>query len=1022
MPPPRPRRTPIQLHDIYSIASVAARIAHRAAYLQATSSSRTSADKHAVDDVYQETYQPSRETPRPQPGSAVPRNSVKKPWPTQFKANSPLSSTSPPPRRAPRPDQISLPPQAPDGTYTEMKHVNADQEQEALSEQERSEATKKLDQSLNAYFAEIDTQESDQKEPLASASAPGINQQRENEQKEPVASTSAIALSVKEEPIASTSAVTLDSFPSSNPPQLATDVPIQNAASQASSPSVESIAEAGPSTATSPPLESVSEETDPSTTPAPAWERDELDDAPEYDVTTERRATPMRASKVPSSRIARLMHYGTLGAGLAWGAAGSFLGPSTGGDAAGKGNTASGNPFMSDSNIRRLVDKLSRMRGAALKLGQFLSIQDSNLLPPEIENVLLQVQNSANYMPEWQMEKVMKEDLGADWQDKFSHFNSTPFAAASIGQVHHGILSANHPTHPNMPVAIKIQFPGIRESIESDLSYLRWLLSVSALLPKGLFLESTINQMRMELQDECDYTREAEMGRRFARIFNTGHGSFEVPTVVDELCNKRVLTTQLMKGRPLSSIEKYSQIRKDEIASSLLRLALEELFTHKLMQTDPNFSNFLYSTHSRKIQLIDFGATREYSTEFMDMWLQLLISAVNQDYDACHKWSIQIGYLLGNESSEMVDAHIQSMTLLGSPFRSQVPYNFTGQTLTEEIKSHIPLMLAQRKTPPPKETYSLNRKLSGTFLMCSKLGATVDCRRVLRDVVQGYRFADGGICVANEEGRLEIRKPPSNAHKGAEGGQQVRGHASAGGVRSIHTSSRILREVQSLESRSKPAQRKIRERYGINLGDRWPRSLEAASAPVTPSADASFDTLAQSPAGTSMSTPQGTESTPLRRESTPAEESSRSETPLGAIEDDTQLRQVEQSSEKKAHTIRGVAIPMKPSPPGSEDCCMSGCARCVYDLYKEDLEDYQEVLTVVRNKLLNELGVKEEEWDADLLGKYPSSNSKDTGSTTRSADEEVDAVIAGLDPTMKAFLEMERKLKKKQQQQKSHSS
>lgn len=204
------------------------------------------------------------------------------------------------------------------------------------------------------------------------------------------------------------------------------------------------------------------------------------------------------------------------------------------------------------------------------------------------------------------------------------------------------------------------------------------------------------------------------------------------------------------------------------------------------MQTDPNFSNFLYATSTRKIQLIDFGATREYSKAFMDDWLRLLICAVNEDLPGCKEWSTKVGYLIGTESDEMVDAHVRSMTLLGSPFRRTTPFNFTNQTLTDEIKSEIPLMLAQRKTPPPKETYSLNRKLSGTFLMCSKLKATVDCQKVLSDIVDGYRFEDGGV-VRVQDGKLLIEQ----ASRGTGSGKTAFAPA-----RGFHTSSKILREVE----------------------------------------------------------------------------------------------------------------------------------------------------------------------------------------------------------------------------------
>ncbi|KAJ1019925.1 hypothetical protein NDA16_004206 [Ustilago loliicola] len=461
---------------------------------------------------------------------------------------------------------------------------------------------------------------------------------------------------------------------------------------------------------------------------------------------------------------------------------------------------------MSEQNVARLVDKLSTMRGAALKLGQFLSIQETKLLPPQIEQVLLRVQNSANYMPVWQMNKVMSQELGgSDWREQhFKEFEDIPFASASIGQVHSAVLRDDFPD-PQMAgqkVAVKVQFPGVLESIDSDLSYLRWLVSASALLPKGLFLENTLRVLGRELKDECDYEREAEMGRRFGKILQDS-SEFEVPKVVDSLCTGKVLTTEMIRGRPLSQASRYSQDTRDRIAQSILNLSLSELFRYRLMQTDPNWSNFLYNERTGKIQLIDFGATREYSKEFMDNWLQMLQAAIAGDYEECLTWSRKVGYLTGEESAGMERAHVESMIALGEPFRVEAP------------------------------------------------------------------------------------NP-------------------------------------------------------------------------------------------------------------------------------------------------GIAIPLKPPPPGPEECCMSGCAHCAYDIYAEDLEDFHSRLSTVRTQLTQlSPPVTREEWREDLLGDYPSSAGRSSGDSSAgaasSAEEseedmreraqrEVDRVIGDLDPTMRAFLEMERKLKKQERE------
>ncbi|KAJ4480733.1 ABC1 family-domain-containing protein [Lentinula lateritia] len=473
----------------------------------------------------------------------------------------------------------------------------------------------------------------------------------------------------------------------------------------------------------------------------------------------------LQSSKVPSSKLGRLFHYGGLAASLGYGAASEFLRPST------SSVNASGTPnrsaLLTDANIGRLVSKLSQMRGAALKLGQFLSIQDTHLLPAEVDAVFRRVQDSAHYMPDWQMEQVLSSALGPSWSTEyFEQFNRIPFAAASIGQVHEGVLKAKwSPTGEAEKVAVKVQFPNIRDSISADLSYITWLLRVTLggkILPKGLFLDRTMEVMKQELTDECNYVREAHFLQQFRSSEFLGSDSrFHVPWV-SSVSSEQVLVMEFVEGGvSLGSdlVTALPQNEKDKIATTILHLCLLELFRFGTMQTDPNYSNFLYVPETKKIALIDFGATREYGPEFLDGWRRLLEAAASLDlnssdlhqspaWNACVHESVSLGYLIGGpgegegfESPEMIEAHVTSLALLAFPFneRTSQPVRFGkgfefGRN-TERIRDLIPVMLRERKKGPPRETYSLNRKLSGAFLLASRLGATIHARDIWVDVL-----------------------------------------------------------------------------------------------------------------------------------------------------------------------------------------------------------------------------------------------------------------------------------------------
>ncbi|KAK4993790.1 hypothetical protein LTR50_000003 [Elasticomyces elasticus] len=446
----------------------------------------------------------------------------------------------------------------------------------------------------------------------------------------------------------------------------------------------------------------------------------------------------MRESRVPSSRFGRLWQYGGLATSMAFGAVGEGLRRVTGGGAA-----AAGSLMLSEANMERLVAKLSRMRGAALKLGQMMSFQDSKMLPPAINAVLSRVQDSADYMPPSQRNQVLEANLGSDWRSLFTEFNEKPVAAASIGQVHRAVLAST-----SMPVAVKIQYPGVRNSIDSDLSNLSLLLTASRLLPKGLYLDKTIANARTELGWECDYIREAECGQRFYELLQDERDTFTVPCVIPEASGREVLTAEYMTGKGVTKIPELTQEERDWIGTNILRLSLRELTEWYFMQTDPNWTNFLYNRETKKLELLDFGASRDFPVAFVEPYIRLLIAATQSDWTLVRDLSIQLGYLTGQESKSMLDAHVSSVLTLAEPFTETSPevYDFRDQTITDRVREKIGVMVRERLAPPPEETYSLHRKLSGAFLLCARLGARVRTREMFEKAIADWkeRMGEGG--------------------------------------------------------------------------------------------------------------------------------------------------------------------------------------------------------------------------------------------------------------------------------------
>jgi len=439
--------------------------------------------------------------------------------------------------------------------------------------------------------------------------------------------------------------------------------------------------------------------------------------------------------KVPSSRVGRIASFTSLGLGLGMGAVAEASRRAVGIRKAGSGGSKlDGSVMMSEANVDRIVETLCSVRGAALKIGQMLSIQDEALINPQLAKMFDRVRQSADFMPLHQLQETMVEEFGPDWKtEKFAEFEKKPFAAASIGQVHHAKL------HDGRNVAVKIQYPGVAKGIESDVNNLLGLLKVAKVLPEGLFVDTVIDHLKVEMAQECDYEREADCCRRMKQVLSD-YPEYYVPEVVEEVSTKMVFTNELIEGLTIDQCaDQLDQDTRNHIVKMFLELLLRELFLHRYMQTDPNWANFLYNPDTKQLGLLDFGATREYRPFFVNNYFRIIDGAASGDRDAVLEYSVKVGFLTGYESKVMNDAHVESVMILAEAFREDKPFHFGTQKTTMRMQELVPVMLKHRLCAPPPEVYSLHRKMSGLFLMAAKLKSDINCYHTWRKIASEYK-------------------------------------------------------------------------------------------------------------------------------------------------------------------------------------------------------------------------------------------------------------------------------------------
>ena len=437
--------------------------------------------------------------------------------------------------------------------------------------------------------------------------------------------------------------------------------------------------------------------------------------------------SPTRSSRaVPSSRLSRIGRLGSLAGRIAGNVVSQGAGQLLKGE-----KPALSSLLLTPKNISNIADQLASMRGAAMKLGQLISMDAGDFLPEELAVILGRLRDDADPMPKDQLIVTLNQSWGEKWQDDLLYFSFAPIAAASIGQVHKVI------TMDGRMLAVKVQYPGVKKSIDSDVDNVATLIKLTGLVPKSLDINPLLQEAKAQLHQEADYVREADMLNRYRALVestdiqNKRSNAFVIPQTFAPLTTSTVLAMDFIEAQDLDALLNEPQDVRDAVMTALMTLFFNEIFHFKLLQSDPNLANYQFKPDTKEIVLLDFGATRDVPDAISAQYQALLNSAAANDRAMMQQAAFRIGLIDESHSQTQVDAVINIGMEACEAIRCEGAYDFGQSDLIARLHEKGMALTMEHNFwhTPPVDALFIHRKLGGLFLLAKRLKAKVDMRK-----------------------------------------------------------------------------------------------------------------------------------------------------------------------------------------------------------------------------------------------------------------------------------------------------
>lgn len=359
----------------------------------------------------------------------------------------------------------------------------------------------------------------------------------------------------------------------------------------------------------------------------------------------------------------------------------------------------------------RIAETLGELKGAVMKVGQMASIAQ-DVLPKELSEALGKLQREAPPMDFDVIAGQVERELGDAPEVLFKRFEREPFAAASIGQVHRAT------TDDGREVVVKVQYPGVEDAVDSDLSQLKLALRASGIVDIGReALNASFKEVRARLHEELDYTNEADNIRLF-RDFHLGRHDFMVlPEVVGERSAKRVLTMSYEPGDQIGELGElgYTQAERDALGRNLFRMMCSQVFELGIIHADPNPGNFA-CRKSGEIVLYDFGCTKTLGEGIVSAYKDVIEQGIAENWDAVDDALLRLGIRREGGPRPPDEFYKRWRDTFADPFLDVAIFDYARSTVHDEVVKLIPASLKYMSSfQPATELIFLDRTVAGHY-------------------------------------------------------------------------------------------------------------------------------------------------------------------------------------------------------------------------------------------------------------------------------------------------------------------